>query len=122
MNDSKLEAIFARYFMNGMARKDLKSFKRTYPTLFNVIMKSLRDVAETAAKQTKPTTNIDLKDLAEIDKFCEGLKYLLAKNYLNGLPVNYQIQEAEIVNVLIEEQKTPLRQFKLGQDIVIIKL
>lgn len=37
----ELETIFAEQFERGMIRKDLKAFKRDFPTLYRVILLSL---------------------------------------------------------------------------------
>lgn len=45
IDDKKLEAIFEKHFREGMINKDFQAFKKTHPTLYNVISKTLKEIA-----------------------------------------------------------------------------
>lgn len=85
-NDSKLEAIFEKNFMEGMIRKDYSAFKKSHKTLYNVILKTLSQIEELKLKPFGKILTLPVDDA--FDK--------LANAVLEFKEANYYVDELQI--------------------------
>jgi hypothetical protein len=63
-----IEAIFMKNFVSDMKNTDIESFKRDYPTLYECIIKSMRQVQK---GDNLKICSCDLKPKVDGENYCE---------------------------------------------------